>query len=81
MDFEELMIGFALSYDMVNCPLYWQNFIEAINKTPGRDVSERRLQSQLKKYRAKYLVDRSTPMGRIEFEGEGDYAWFVLRWT
>lgn len=75
------MNKFDLGPNMADCPNYWVNFIADINKKPGLDVPIRRIQSELKKYNARYRFRGSYLCDYIEFESEKDYTFFVLRWA
>jgi hypothetical protein len=75
------MTGFELGHSMAGCPQSWQNFIQAINPRPGRDVAMAHLQRELKKYGARYHIGNHHQNDYIYFESQQHLTWFLLRWT
>ncbi len=75
------MTKFDLGTKMADCPKYWVNFIAEINMKPGYDVPMRSLQSELKKYNARYRFRGSYLCDYIEFESEKDLSFFILRYA
>jgi hypothetical protein len=74
------MIGFKLAYRLIDCPIYWQNFILSFPQT-GRDIAIPVLNRELKKYGARYRLGNQSVSEHIEFSDEQHLTLFVLRYS
>lgn len=75
---------FELRSTLAQCPIYWQNFIIFLQSEfdmIDRDVPVPILQRELKQYGGRYHLAGSEPWDYIEFDTDGQLAWFVLRWS
>lgn len=79
------MIGFMLGRSMIDCPKYWENFIDAIpavDRDSDKEVPIRVINRELRSYNARYRSAIGEYLhDYIEFSTEQDYTMFVLRWS
>jgi len=76
------MIGFYLDTMLINCPIYWQNFVKANQDNPDHDIALRILNRKLKPYRARYIpAELHDIEDKVIFEDTKDLTWFMLRWS
>ena len=76
------MITIDLGFRLIDCPIYWQNFILALH-TNGKyehDVPMPIIQRELKRYNARY-VEIAHTIDYIEFQSDKDLTVFALRWV
>jgi len=84
-DFIRITLGPA----MINCPIYWKNFInmcqEKYNLPTHLDVPVRLIQQELKPYYARYIFEADyinrMPREFIEFQYEKHLSFFILRFS
>jgi hypothetical protein len=80
-------IRIKLGTTMLDCPIYWKNFIkmcqEKHNLSTQVDVPILLIQTELKPYYARYIVDyiNYKPKEFIEFESENYLAFFILKFS
>lgn len=75
------VIKFELGPRMIDCPIYWANFISYINTKPGYDVPLTIIQKELLKFNARYRFSGSYLCDYIEFKSKKDLTFFILRWS
>ena len=75
------MIGFELSDRLINCPLYWQNFIKVAQEFHWEDVAVRRINAMLKPHGGRYRFPGTTENPFIEFESDAQLTMFILKWS
>ena len=79
---EVVMIGFYLETMLINCPIYWQNFVKDNQDNPNHDIALRILNRKLKPYRARYIpAELHDIEDKVIFEDTKDLTWFILRWS
>jgi hypothetical protein len=75
---------FELLSTLVQCPIYWQNFINFLQRQlvlKDRDISVRVLQRELRQYGGRYHMAGSSRWDYIEFDTDEQLSWFVLKWS
>ena len=76
------MIGFYLKTMLINCPIYWKNFVKDNQDNPDHDIALRILNRKLKPYRAQYIpAEPHDIKDKVIFEDTKDLIWFILRWS
>jgi hypothetical protein len=76
------MIGFYLEVMLKNCPIYWQNFVNANQNYTNHEMALRVLNRKLKPYRARYIpAELHDIKDKVIFEDTKDLTWFILRWS
>jgi hypothetical protein len=75
------MIGFYLEVMLINCPIYWQNFVKANQDSPDHDIALRILNRKLKPFKARYVPANFRDPDKVVFEDEHSLNWFILRWA
>ena len=76
------MIGFYLDTMLKDCPIYWQNFVNANQDYTNHEMALRILNRKLKPYRARYIpAELHDIKDKVIFEDTKDLTWFILQWT
>lgn len=77
------MTQFNLYHRLIDCPIYWQNFITTIQKDSWRDVPEETIQRELSRYNAALVAEEKMYGIRecVKFSNEKDYMLFVMKWS
>lgn len=81
------IIRIKLGSTMINCPIYWKNFINMCQEKhyvpTSCDVPIIIIQTELIPYYARYIVDyiNYEPKEFIEFESEKHLAFFILKFS
>ena len=75
------MIGFYLEDVLINCPIYWQNFVKANQDNPDYDIALRILNRKLKPFKGRYIPADFLDQDKVIFEDSKSLTWFILRWS
>ena len=75
------MIGFYLEDVLINCPIYWQNFVNANQDYTNHEMALRILNRKLKPFKARYIPADFLDQDKVIFEDTKDLTWFILRWS
>lgn len=76
------MIGFYLNTMLKDCPIYWQNFVNANQDYTNHEMALRILNIKLKPYRARYIpAELHDIEDKVIFEDSQSLTWFILKWS
>ena len=77
---------FVLANNYIDCPIYWQKFIDHFDEKDWEDdsgVSDKAILRELKKFRGKYVIERDgrNYLHKVVFEDAKDHTMFMLKWS